>query len=65
MQFTPLQDFYSDELRSQYCVGLSYTAREKDALLIGLLPKWIEEGLVILGPPANAQEIQGAGKAGK
>jgi hypothetical protein len=24
MQFTPLKDFFSPELQSQYCVGLSY-----------------------------------------
>lgn len=27
MKFTPLKDFYSERLRSSYCVGLNYTVR--------------------------------------
>jgi hypothetical protein len=67
MQFTPLEDFFSDELRSQYCVGLSYTVREKDLVLQSLLPEWLEKGLVILGPPENAvaQQVAGQGKVGE
>jgi hypothetical protein len=30
MQFTPLKDFLSPELKSAYCKGLSYTARPAD-----------------------------------
>lgn len=66
MQFTPLKDFFSDELRSQYCVGLSYTARNQDSKLKELLPSWIDEGKVRLGAPdsINKAKIAGIGKAG-
>lgn len=31
MQFTPMKDFFSPELQSQYCVGLSYTVKDDAA----------------------------------
>jgi hypothetical protein len=76
MQFTPLQDFFCEELRSQYCVGLSYTVRPKPAdpdipgdketpkeqtVLGKLLPKWIAEGKVRLGAPDVPATITVAG----
>jgi hypothetical protein len=30
MQFTPVEDFFCKELKSQYCKGLSYTVRPAD-----------------------------------
>lgn len=30
MNFTPLADFYCEELKSHYCVGLSYTLKRAD-----------------------------------
>ncbi|HXU04656.1 MAG TPA: hypothetical protein VN903_27025 [Polyangia bacterium] len=59
MQFTPLKDFYSKETRSQYVTGLSYFCKDDadHAVLKSLLPKWIAEGLVRVGPP-TAEEIQ-------
>lgn len=70
MQFTPLHDFFSKELRSQYCVGLSYKARPEDELLLALLPDWIKEGKVKLGAPsaataglsASAAKVSGVGE---
>lgn len=47
MEFTALKDFYSEETRSQYAKGMSYTAR--DDKLLKLLPKWREEGKIELG----------------
>lgn len=64
MQFTPLVDFDSKELRSSYCVGLSYRARDEDELLLSLLPKWIADGLVCEGAPVVAvskSEVAGDG----
>lgn len=55
MQFTPLKDFRDEELRSVYCVGLSYTVRPGDELLAQKLPGWIEQGLVRLGAPDSPQ----------
>lgn len=57
MQFTVLEDFFSKELKSQYCKGLSYNVRPADAVLAELVPQWVEEGKVRLGgvdtPPAG------------
>lgn len=66
MQFTPLKDFFSDEFKSAYCVGLSYTARPQDEKLLDLIPQWIEDGLVRLGAPDNLPDskITGNGEAG-
>ena len=66
MQFTPLVDFYSEEMRSQYCVGLSYFASGSaaHAKLAALLPKWIKEGKVRAGLPDAKTEahVAGSGK---
>lgn len=58
MQFTPNKDFFSNELQSQYVVGLSYFVKpdKEHAKLAALLPKWIEEGKVRAGP-ASAEDI--------
>jgi hypothetical protein len=61
MQFTPLQDFFCEELRSQYCVGLSYTVRQADETLQALVPKWIAEGKVRQGAPDVPATITVAG----
>lgn len=44
--FVALVDFESVELRSMYCAGMQYAAREGDEALLRLLPKWREEGKV-------------------
>lgn len=67
MQFTPLEDFFSPELQSQYTVGLSYTVKDDaaHAKLALLVDKWIAEGKVRAGPPddkAVAAHFGGAGK---
>lgn len=58
IQFTPLKDFHSEEFHSDYCVGLSYTARPEDTKLRALLPDWIKDGKVRLGVP-DAPEAAG------
>lgn len=67
MQFTPVKDFFSPELQSQYCVGLSYTVKDDaaHAKLAKLIPKWIAEGKVRAGAPddkAVAAHFSGAGE---
>ena len=67
MQFTPINDFFSDEMQSQYCKGLSYfvKADAAHAKLAALVPKWIAEGKVRPGAPnaeAVSMHFSGAGK---
>jgi hypothetical protein len=57
--FVALVDFWSEELQSQYCRGLFYTARSPDTKLTALLPKWQSEGKIALGGPAA--QVQGEG----
>jgi hypothetical protein len=49
--FTVIDNFTSDELQSEYVAGLSYTARDEDEKLLGLIEKWIKEGKVREGGP--------------
>lgn len=65
MQFTPLRDFFSEELKSEYCVGLSYRARPEDKKLLSLLPTWIAERKVRQGLPDGpvGGSISGTGEA--
>lgn len=44
--FVALVDFESIELRSMYCAGMHYAAREGDVDLMRLLPQWRDEGKV-------------------
>ena len=49
--FTVIDSFTSDELKSQYVAGLSYTARDEDEKLLSLIDQWIDEGKVREGGP--------------
>ena len=49
--FTVTDSFHSDALKSEYVAGMSYTARDEDALLLEMIPIWIEQGLVREGGP--------------
>lgn len=60
VEFTCIEDFFSEELRSQYVTGLSYTAREEDEKLLALLPKWKSEGKIVYG--RAAVKVAGAGE---
>lgn len=65
MQFTPLKNFASPELRSEYSVGLSYTVRPGNTKLAALVEKWLAEGKVRLGTPdapLDKAKVSGAGK---
>ena len=55
MKFTPLVDFRSEELKSEYCVGLSYTIRTPR--LAELAKQWEREGKI--------KFVNGASVAGK
>lgn len=54
--FTATEDFFSDETQSQYCEGLSYTAR--DQKLLDLATKWVDEGKAIWGAQASQVEAK-------
>jgi hypothetical protein len=42
MQFTALVDFWSDETKSQYCVGLTYRM-DSTAQMFRLVQQWLSE----------------------
>ena len=46
LPFVALTDFFCEELRSQYCEGSHYSAREGDETLLRLLPEWKSTGKV-------------------
>lgn len=46
MKFRAIQDFFSEETRSQYCEGLTYTVRTEDEVLAGLLQQWVKDGMI-------------------
>jgi len=50
-RFTVIDSFDSDELKSSYVAGLSYTANEGDDVLLGLIDGWIKDGKVREGGP--------------
>jgi|KBSSwiStaDraftv2_1062776.scaffolds.fasta_scaffold8437497_1 hypothetical protein len=59
MRFTVIDNFFCEELGSEYVAGLSYEAREEDVALRALIPRWIEEGKVREGGPRS--EVMGSG----
>ncbi len=59
-RFTILEDFFCDELQTQYLRGYSYTVRDSDTVLDKLVPKWIEEGKAREGGPEA--EMSGGGE---
>jgi hypothetical protein len=52
IDFTAIEDFYSEELESYYVKGLSYTARPGDEKLKTLLPFWLNEKKIVYGRPS-------------
>lgn len=61
-KFVPLQDFYSPELKSQYCAGLVYTIRPQDAALHALVhEKWLPADMVSLDVARVQAVMAGAG----
>jgi hypothetical protein len=56
-RFTVLDNFTSEELKSDYVAGLSYEARDEDTILLGLIDKWIKDGKVREGGPES--EVSG------
>ena len=59
IRFTAAQDFYSEETRSHYLKGYSYTARAGDHVLRGLIPRWISESKIVEGGPQATMTGQG------
>ena len=50
--FTPTQDFFSEDTRSQYVRGLNYTVRDGNEKLHALVAQWMTDGKVRLGTAA-------------
>lgn len=46
MRFTALEDFWSDEVHSQYCAGMHYTI--VSGALADLVAGWLAEGKVAI-----------------
>lgn len=65
INFTPLVDFHDDDLRSDYCVGLSYRIRPGNERLAAKVEQWLAEKKVRLGvadnQPAATAKVRGAG----
>lgn len=53
--FEALEDFFSEELQSQYVKGLSYSVRTLDAKLIEESAKWLAEGKIKMVQRIEAQ----------
>lgn len=47
MTFVALTDFYSDELKSQYCKGLTYTIRPDNNALAVQAKRWANDGKIL------------------
>jgi len=60
VQFTPLVNFFDEELGSAYCVGLNYTVRAQpgvpaeQTLLHAKVRLWVIEGKVRLGGASDS-----------
>ena len=68
MNFTPLKNFFDEDLRSSYCVGLNYTVRPGDDLLAIKVEEWLKADMVREGtasatePAAGEAKVTGVGK---
>ncbi len=51
MEFTALEDFWSEETKSQYCAGLVYSYGAGEALR-PLVERWVQEGKAEHGGPS-------------
>ena len=61
-----LQDFFSEELGSQYVKGLIYTVHdEAHGKLAELIPRWISQGRVKIIEQRAPGQAQPASMAGK
>ena len=58
--FSPTEDFFSDEFRSQYIKGLTYNVR--DDKLFQAVDGWISEGKVVVVGAVNAAQVSGTGE---
>jgi len=55
--FTAVEDFWSEETKSQYAKDSSYTANTEE--LDALVDRWIDEGKVVLG--VTSAKVRGEG----
>ena len=54
MKFTPTENFWCEELKSQYVKGLTYTVHYPTSRLAGYAKNWLAEGKVteVVSPAA-------------
>lgn len=57
--FIALEDFKDDELRSEYCRGLSYSVRDGNEVLAKKAEAWAQRGLIRWA--AGGSSVQGKG----
>jgi hypothetical protein len=60
-RFTVTQDFFSDEMQTQYLRGFGYEVDDGNDKLHELVDQWIAEGRAREGGPAST--ISGIGEA--
>ena len=55
VRFTPIEDFWCEELKSQYAKGLTYTVHYPTSRLAKYANRWLEEGKIekVVGPAAT------------
>ena len=55
MRFRATEDFWCEELKSQYVKGLTYTVRYPGSRLAKYANRWLEEGKIeeVVGPAAT------------
>ena len=60
IKFRALEDFFSTEMKSQYCAGMLYTIRPQDVVLGNESAKWLSEGKIEI---VNAEsKVTGTGQ---
>jgi hypothetical protein len=62
IRFRALEEFFSPEMRSQYCAGMIYSIRPQDALLMNEASNWLNEGKIEIIEAES--KISGTGKVG-
>lgn len=62
INFTPLETFRDEDLRSDYVVGFNYTIRPGNARLAEKVSEWLEAGKVRLGTADGTDSARAAVK---
>ena len=62
MRFRALKTFECEEVRSTYVTGLTYTVREGNEILAGLVEDWIKQGRVEIVDNSVKARVAGSGR---